>query len=326
VAASDLRPGDLKLALIEHFRSPMKGNMIRPKEVLELCQSDFERDFGRCLLDLGYRIRPQVPVGGYSIDFVVEGADDRRLAIELDGDKYHGPDRWADDTRRQRALERLGWTFWRCWGSTWIADREGCLADLMDALQRLGIDPVGMAEVTGVFTRHIEVPDPAAPQRAYEKADLDEPVAVQPTRSPELGEPDERASVPPRIVLRTAGTTPELPFVEPVPDVPVPSVEAEEAAAGLEAVFADLDGVFVEVGDLVFIRYHDQPERTFSVRLSHTIDDPDEGIVHVDRAPLGAAILGASLDEQVIVRIGNRTRTAVIEKIEKARDELLAAE
>jgi hypothetical protein len=196
----------------------------------------------------------------------------------------------------------------------------------MDALQRLGIDPVGMAEVAGVFTRHIEVPDPAAPQRAYEKADLDEPVAVQPTRSPELGEPDERASVPPRIVLRTAGTTPELPFVEPVPDVPVPSVEAEEAAAGLETVFADLDGVFVEVGDLVFIRYHDQPERTFSVRLSHTIDDPDEGIVHVDRAPLGAAILGASLDEQVIVRIGNRTRTAVIEKIEKARDELLAAE
>ena len=33
--------------------------------------------------------------------------DDRRLAIELDGDKYHGPDRWADDIRRQRALERL---------------------------------------------------------------------------------------------------------------------------------------------------------------------------------------------------------------------------
>jgi hypothetical protein len=120
VAASDLKPGDLKLALIEHFRNPMKANMIRPKEVLELCQSEFERDFGRCLLDLGYRIRAQVPVGGYAIDFVVEGADDRRLAIELDGDKYHGPDRWADDTRRQRALERLGWTFWRCWGSTWI--------------------------------------------------------------------------------------------------------------------------------------------------------------------------------------------------------------
>jgi hypothetical protein len=92
VASSDLKPGDLKLALIEHFREPMKGNLIRPREVLELCQSEFERDFGQCLLDLGYRIRPQVPVGGYAIDFVVEGSDDRRLAIELDGDKYHGVD------------------------------------------------------------------------------------------------------------------------------------------------------------------------------------------------------------------------------------------
>jgi len=309
VAASHLKPGDLKLALIEHFRVPMKANMIRPKEVLELCQSDFERDFGRCLLDLGYRIRPQVPVGGYAIDFVVEGADDRRLAIELDGDKYHGPDKWADDTRRQRALERLGWTFWRCWGSTWIADREGCLADLVDVLQQLGIDPVGMAEVEGVFTEHIEVPNPAAPSRTYDKIELDEPVAVHSERSPEMVKRRERVPRPPRVVPRAADGIPELPFAEPVPKVP-----AEEPTARA-AVFADLDTVVAEPGDLVFVRYDDQPERAISVRLSD-----------VDRAPLGAAILGASVDEQVTVKIGDRTRTAVIEKIEKAREALLPAE
>jgi transcription elongation GreA/GreB family factor len=48
--------------------------------------------------------------------------------------------------------------------------------------------------------------------------------------------------------------------------------------------------------------------------------------VHVSQ-PLGSAILGASLDEQVTVTIGNRTRTAVIEKIERPRPvEALAAE
>ena len=47
VASSDLRPGDLKLALIEHFRAPMKGNLIRPKEILKVCDSEFEREFGR---------------------------------------------------------------------------------------------------------------------------------------------------------------------------------------------------------------------------------------------------------------------------------------
>jgi very-short-patch-repair endonuclease len=38
------------------------------------------------LLLMGYRVRPQVAVGNYRIDLVVEGRDDRRLAIELDGD------------------------------------------------------------------------------------------------------------------------------------------------------------------------------------------------------------------------------------------------
>lgn len=316
VAASDLRPGDLKLALIEHFRAPMKGNLIRPKEVLELCQSDFERDFGRCLLDLGYRIRAQVPVGGYAIDFVVEGGDDRRLAVELDGDKYHGPDRWADDARRQRALERLGWTFWRCWGSSWIADREGCLSDLVHVLQRLGIDPIGMAEITGVFTEHVEIADPTTALRAH-REDLEEPVA-EPSPLPRdlTGQIDRVLSD----IAAKPEASPELPFMEQAVALP------DDRAAASESVFADLDGIVVEVGDLVFIRYDDQPERTVSVRLSETINNPIEGIVHVDRAPLGAAILGASLDEQVTVKIGDRIRTAVIERIEKARGPLVPAE
>ena len=320
VAASDLRPGDLKLALIEHFRNPMKANVIRPREVLELCQSEFERDFGRCLLDLGYRIRSQLPVGGYAIDFVVEGADDRRLAIELDGDKYHGPDRWADDTRRQRALERLGWTFWRCWGSTWIADREGCLADLVETLQRVGVAPIGMAEIDGVFTAHIEVSNPAAQREAVvEKLDFIEPVTEHPARGPDLEERIDRVLA--TIAASGVETSPQLPFVDAASPV-----STEEATTPSESVFADLDSVMVEVGDLVFIRYDDAPERTFSVRLSDTINRPNEGIVHVEQAPLGAAILGASVDEQVTVRIGDRIRTAVVERIEKARDALLAAE
>ena len=161
VATSHLKPEDLKAKLIEHFRNPMDaGSVIRPKEVLDLCESDFERDFGRCLLELGYRLKPQVPVGNYRIDFVVEGSDDRRLAVELDGDKYHGPDKWADDVRRQKAMERLGWVFWRCWGSTWISDRQGCLDDLKAILGRMGIEPLGMASIDGVYTLHIEVAPP----------------------------------------------------------------------------------------------------------------------------------------------------------------------
>jgi transcription elongation GreA/GreB family factor len=94
----------------------------------------------------------------------------------------------------------------------------------------------------------------------------------------------------------------------------------------VSAVFADLNGATVEVGDLVFVRYNDQPERPFSFRLSDKINRPERGIVHV-LEPLGSAILGASVDEQVEVTIGGKPRTAMVEKIEKSRGaQVLAAE
>jgi REase_MTES_1575 len=49
--------------------------------------------------------RTQYRVGRYRIDLVVEG-ERGRLAIELDGDAYHGPERWEADRQRQAILER----------------------------------------------------------------------------------------------------------------------------------------------------------------------------------------------------------------------------
>jgi hypothetical protein len=73
---------------------------------------------------------------------VVEGLGDVRLAIECDGDEYHTPDRWAVDMMRQRVLERAGWTFWRCFASTWRLRRAEVVADLVERLTLLGIVPL----------------------------------------------------------------------------------------------------------------------------------------------------------------------------------------
>ena len=59
-----------------------------------------------------------VKTGAYRIDMVIEGVGDVRLAIECDGDEFHGPDRWAHDMNQQRVLERVGWVFWRCFAPT----------------------------------------------------------------------------------------------------------------------------------------------------------------------------------------------------------------
>jgi len=91
----------------------------------------------------GYRIQPQVPCGSYRIDFVIEGSEGRRLAVECDGDKFHGPGQWSDDMARQRVLERAGWTFWRCFASSFARRRTEVLNDLWATLEGLGIEPLG---------------------------------------------------------------------------------------------------------------------------------------------------------------------------------------
>src|SRR5262249_53499745 len=105
----DLNPNDLKARLIAHFNEPMRLETDVRRQGLDACETGFERDVMRRLLERGYRVQPQVGPFGFRIDLVIEGADGRRLAIECDGDRFHGPEQWRDDMRRQRVLERAGW-------------------------------------------------------------------------------------------------------------------------------------------------------------------------------------------------------------------------
>jgi very-short-patch-repair endonuclease len=154
VVESDLNPKDLKAKVIRHFDEPMPSRADASAAMIDLCQSEFERDLFSVLVERGYRVIPQVGSQGFSIDMVVEGESGRRLAIECDGDQYHGPERWADDMRRQRILERVGWTFWRCFGSTYTLDREGTLDDLFQTLDRMDIKPGGSAASASCYTQH----------------------------------------------------------------------------------------------------------------------------------------------------------------------------
>lgn len=146
VNLSDLSTVDLRRGLLEHFSKPMDGMGQDSRPLLELCDSGFEREVYQRLNDLGYRVLPQVKSGRYSIDLVVEGEGNARLAIELDGDEFHGPERWQDDMSRQRVLERAGWTFWRCFASTWSMHKEAVFEDLLSRLKSMGIEPLGALE------------------------------------------------------------------------------------------------------------------------------------------------------------------------------------
>jgi very-short-patch-repair endonuclease len=143
VERDELSTLDLRQTLIEHFEKPMVADPSANENLTALCESGFERQVFAVLLGKGYRVVPQVKVGSFRIDLVVEGTQDRRLAIELDGDDHHGPDRWKHDMTRQRILERAGWVFWRCFASTWSMSKESLIAEMTQRLKAMGIEPIG---------------------------------------------------------------------------------------------------------------------------------------------------------------------------------------
>lgn len=140
-----LSPGDFRAALIRHAQSAESTREVRT-DLEERCDSQFEKDVVRRILNRGYRaVDVQYRVGaenrGFRIDIVVEGPE-TRLAVECDGDRWHGEDRWYADRTRQEVLERAGWTFWRVRGSTFYRNPDDALEGLWERLDELGI-PTG---------------------------------------------------------------------------------------------------------------------------------------------------------------------------------------
>jgi very-short-patch-repair endonuclease len=158
----DLSPDDLRGRLIRFFESPQAMDPVvedlnrlerearKPRRLgsqPDPYESWFEVDVALELLRRRYRVRPQVEVAGYRIDLVVEGLD-ARLAVECDGEEWHGPEQYEHDMARQRQLERAGWTFVRVRESDFYADRQRAMTAVVEACEELGIRPVDFVEET----------------------------------------------------------------------------------------------------------------------------------------------------------------------------------
>ena len=148
VSRDHISPKDLRLNLLNHFYDLQEDQKASFEAKLDLCESEFEKSVFTTLHEMGYTVTPQIKVGSYRIDLVVESDGDQRLAVECDGDSYHGPEQWHDDMTRQRALERAGWTFWRCFASSWSIERENMIMSLKEKLDAMGIKPThGMSSL-----------------------------------------------------------------------------------------------------------------------------------------------------------------------------------
>ena len=161
--ANDLSPNCLQYKLLDHCTNPrieqddIDGNTINDIRVAARGErvvgqqpkpfdSWFEVDVFLSIVNKGYRVVPQYHANpferSYRIDMVVEGIHGR-LAVECDGDHWHGPEQYDNDMARQRELERAGWRFWRLRGSEFNFDPESAMMPLWEILERHCIYPVG---------------------------------------------------------------------------------------------------------------------------------------------------------------------------------------
>jgi len=127
---------DLRYKLLDHFKNynsyqpifntPIKRRMGTQPDPFD---SWFEVDVYNDIISKQLSVIPQYEVakGRYRIDMVALLPDGTKIAIECDGDKWHGPEQYRNDIMRQKVLERCGWQFFRVRGYEYYTSREKAL-------------------------------------------------------------------------------------------------------------------------------------------------------------------------------------------------------
>ena len=221
VSLDELHPDDVRGLLIRHCQNPAKVGQATTEAEASF-DSDFERDVYRRVVARGYRVKTQYRVGRYRIDLVIEGLRGR-LALELDGDAYHGPDRWEADRQRQAILERLGWTFHRIRGSAFYRDPHEAMSSLWERLDSLGIRP---ADADPVPAPQPNVPTAAPPVETDSPIETDIPAVTDIEDAPS---PPRPAPAPrPRPTQPPSRPTPVIPRRE----APTPITQPRPVRSG----------------------------------------------------------------------------------------------
>ncbi len=138
-------PGCVRHKLLSWYLNPPKSETEAGLVILrQRADSDFEVEVGERIINRGFTVIPQFrPFPSdfqYRIDLVVQG-EKSRVAIECDGDRWTGPEKWEYDQRREAQLRRAGWKFWRISGSTFYRNKDKALDALWEFLEEAGVDP-----------------------------------------------------------------------------------------------------------------------------------------------------------------------------------------
>ena len=158
---------DLRYKLLDHFKNynskqpilslPIERGLGTQPQPFD---SWFEVDVYNDIVRKDISVIPQYEVakGRYRIDLVALFPDGTKIAIECDGDKWHGSERYEDDMMRQKTLERCGWQFFRVRGYEYYTNRIKALEPLWRMIPKIEEKtPVKFVAISKAFIEELKV-------------------------------------------------------------------------------------------------------------------------------------------------------------------------
>jgi len=127
------------LALKNFLAYAQTGILEQPQSTGKECDSPFEEEVVKALVQHGIEVEPQVGTAGFFIDIGVKDPEQPGryiLGIECDGATYHSSRSARDrDRLRQDVLEGLGWRLHRIWSTDWYRNPQESLERVLAAIE-----------------------------------------------------------------------------------------------------------------------------------------------------------------------------------------------
>jgi SpoU rRNA methylase family enzyme/very-short-patch-repair endonuclease len=298
---SDSRTPEGTRALRDYLEFARTGIQNTSRETGLPPDSDFEVAVIDVLKGHGYEVTPQLGVAKFRIDIAVKHPHHLSgylAAIECDGASYHSGVSVRDRDRiRQEILESLGWKdrIWRIWSTDWFRNPIAETERMVQFLENLSAQPLA---------------------DEYVAAQEDEALALQAQESPDISFLQmESGELEPSIAETPVAMDLFAPELHPGSNEQQ-ALPSQESAAQL--VFdEEEEDLEIEVGDLVTYAPLGSPNEELSIRLTAKQTNPEIGLVAYS-TPLGAILMGATVGEQVVLRVPSMpTQSFVIKSINR---------
>lgn len=203
---------------------------------------------------------------------------------------------------RATPLERAGWTFWRCWGSSFVRDQNACMTDLVAVLKGLGIEPIGALDTD--LSDVVEYREAGVTDEANQVPTADRPQEPEPS-------PQKSAPAVSPVGEKAGGRAPPIrmdqsQLLPTEADLPLWSAPVKQEPR-------------VEIGDSVRYSFADDPNDVSFATLVNEPSNPNIGTMNRDTV-VGRALLGmVANDEKEIALPTGRRRLRVIEILKPTR-------